>query len=200
MKAADRARELTKKVMATPFHLLLRHLCNDVIWHEDNITPFFAKYSSMKEIEIWPKGDNRDAGAVVKFSNKEEVFQAAQEFHGQTKWGWNHGFRVKVTGMKEHRAYDNGLGWFLVFQKPSVLGVEDTPDFLGDSPDDDLEAVGPGYMLLLPEYGKRKPGTEMGKRSPERSFTADICGHPVIVTWKHENGLVNIVLVSLEPY
>jgi hypothetical protein len=105
-----------------------------------------------------------------------------------------------VTGMKEHRAYDDGLGWLVVFQKPSVLGVEDTPDFLGDSPDDDLDAVGPGYMLLLPEYEKRKPGTGMGKRLLETSFTAFICGHPVIVTWKHENGLVNIVLVSLERH
>jgi hypothetical protein len=167
MKTADR--ELTKKVMATPFHLLLRHLCNNVIWHKENITPFFAQYSSMKEIEIWPKGDNRDAGAVVKFSDKEELFQAAKEFHGQTSWGWNRGFRIKVTGMKEHRAYDNDLGWLIVFMKPSVLGIEDTPDFLRDSPDDDLEAVGPGCMLLLPKYEKRKPGTEMGKRSPERS-------------------------------
>jgi hypothetical protein len=36
----------------------------------------------MKKIEIWPKGDNRDAGAVVKFSSKKEVFQAAKEFSG----------------------------------------------------------------------------------------------------------------------
>jgi hypothetical protein len=196
MKAADRAHELTKKVMATPFHLLLRHLCNDVIWHEVKITTFFAKYSSMKEIEIWPKGDNRDAGAAVKFSDKEQLFQAAKGFHGRKDWRWNRGFRVKVTGMKEYTAREDDLGWYSTFRKPSEFGVEDTPDFLGDSADDDLDAVGPGYMLLLPEYKKRKPGTGMGKRSPERSFAAAICSHPVIIIWKHENGLVNIVLVS----
>jgi hypothetical protein len=110
MKAADRARELTEKVMATPFHLLLRHLCNDVIWHEVNITTFFAKYSSMKEIEIWPKGDNRDDGAAVKFSDKEELFQAGKALNERKDWGWNNWFRVKVTGMREYTAREDGLG------------------------------------------------------------------------------------------
>jgi hypothetical protein len=93
MKTADRA--LTKKVMATPFHLLLRHLCNDVIWHKENITPFFAKYSSMKEIEIWPKGESRDAGAVVKFSDKDELFQAAKSSMGKRTGDGTTGFESK---------------------------------------------------------------------------------------------------------